>query len=72
MKKKEEHLVPLSRQVLALLEKLKQLSGENERLFTGDHESKKVMSENTVNDALRAMGYNTKTEVCEHGFRTMA
>ena len=31
-----------------------------------------VMSENTVNSALRAMGYDTKTEVCGHGFRTMA
>lgn len=30
------------------------------------------MSENTVNSALRAMGYDTKTEVCGHGFRTMA
>ena len=30
------------------------------------------MSENTVNNALRAMGYDTKTEVCGHGFRTMA
>ena len=72
MKMKEEHLVPLSRQVLALLEKLKQLSGDNERLFPGDHDPKKVMSENTVNNALRAMGYDTKTEVCGHGFRTMA
>jgi integrase len=30
------------------------------------------MSENTINSALRAMGYDTKTEVCGHGFRTMA
>jgi len=30
------------------------------------------MSENTVNKALRVMGYDTKTEVCGHGFRTMA
>lgn len=30
------------------------------------------MSENTVNSALRVMGYDTKTEVCGHGFRTMA
>ncbi len=30
------------------------------------------MSENTVNNALRVMGYNTKAEVCGHGFRTMA
>lgn len=38
----------------------------------GDHDATKVMSENTVNSALRAMGYDTKTEVCGHGFRTMA
>ena len=30
------------------------------------------MSENTVNAALRRMGYDTKTEVCGHGFRAMA
>lgn len=30
------------------------------------------MSENTINNALRRMGYDTKTEVCGHGFRTMA
>ncbi|PHM42764.1 integrase [Xenorhabdus szentirmaii] len=41
-------------------------------MFPGDHDPKKVMSENTVNNALRAMGYDTKTEVCGHGFRTMA
>ncbi|HEJ7125219.1 TPA: integrase arm-type DNA-binding domain-containing protein [Serratia marcescens] len=72
MKMKEEHIVPLSRQALSLLDRLKQLSGDNERLFPGDHDPKKVMSENTVNNALRAMGYDTKTEVCGHGFRTMA
>ncbi len=72
MKMKEEHIVPLSRQALTLLERLKHLSGDNERLFPGDHDPKKVMSENTVNNALRAMGYDTKTEVCGHGFRTMA
>ncbi|WP_313383250.1 phage integrase central domain-containing protein [Pantoea sp.] len=72
MKMKEEHIVPLSRQALVLLDELKQLSGDNPRLFPGDHDPKKVMSENTVNNALRAMGYDTKTEVCGHGFRTMA
>lgn len=72
MKMKEEHIVPLSRQALELLGKLKKLSGENERLFPGDHDPKKVMSENTVNNALRAMGYDTTKEVCGHGFRTMA
>lgn len=72
MKMKEEHIVPLSRQAMALLEYLKQISGDKDLLFPGDHESTKVMSENTVNSALRAMGYDTKTEVCGHGFRTMA
>ncbi|EPT9991545.1 tyrosine-type recombinase/integrase, partial [Escherichia coli] len=51
---------------------LKQISGDKELLFPGDHDATKVMSENTVNSALRAMGYDTKTEVCGHGFRTMA
>ncbi|MER3384066.1 tyrosine-type recombinase/integrase [Pectobacterium aroidearum] len=72
MKMREEHIVPLSRQALALLERLKTLSGNNKCLFPGDHDPEKVMSENTVNNALRAMGYDTKTEVCGHGFRTMA
>ncbi len=48
MKMKEEHIVPLSTQVLTLLDELKQLSGDNPRLFPGDHDPNKVMSENTV------------------------
>lgn len=72
MKMKEEHIVPLSRQAMILLDKLKQISGDKELLFPGDHDATKVMSENTVNSALRAMGYYTKIEVCGHGFRTMA
>ena len=38
----------------------------------GDHDPRKPMSEKTVNKALRVMGYDTKVEVCGHGFRTMA
>jgi integrase len=72
MKMKEEHIVPLSLQAVALLERLKQISGDKALLFSGDHDATKVMSENTVNSALRTMGYDTKTEVCGHGFRTMA
>ena len=72
MMMKEEHIVPLSRQAMILLDQLKQISGDKELLFPGDHDATKVMSENTVNSALRAMGYDTKTEVCGHGFRTMA
>lgn len=66
------HLVPLSRQALEVLREIHDISGDHELIFIGDHRSTKPMSENTVNKALRAMGYDTKTEVCGHGFRAMA
>lgn len=71
-KMRTPHLVPLSRQALAILEKIKSMSGNRELIFVGDHDPRKPMSENTVNKALRVMGYDTKVEVCGHGFRTMA
>lgn len=71
-KMRTPHLVPLSRQALIILEKIKSMSGNRELIFVGDHDPRKPMSENTVNKALRVMGYDTKTEVCGHGFRTMA
>lgn len=71
-KMRTPHLVPLSRQAVAVLEQIKAISGEHELIFIGDHYSHKPMSENTVNKALRIMGYDTKTEVCGHGFRAMA
>ncbi|PHM50986.1 tyrosine-type recombinase/integrase [Xenorhabdus sp. KK7.4] len=72
MKMKTDHIVPLSRQAVRLINTLQELSGNCEVMFPSDHNSAKVMSENTVNKALRAMGYDTQTEVCGHGFRTMA
>lgn len=66
------HLVPLSRQALELLEQVRQLTGRFELIFPGDHYHWKPMSENTVNAALRRMGYDTKVELCGHGFRAMA
>ncbi|WP_065650241.1 tyrosine-type recombinase/integrase [Pantoea eucrina] len=71
-KMRTPHLVPLSRQALTILEKIKSISGNRELIFVGDHDPRKPMSENTVNKALRVMGYDTKVEVCGHGFRTMA
>ncbi len=71
-KMKEPHVVPLSKQALEVLEKLRPLTGHFEWVFAGDHDAKKPMSENTVNNALRRMGYDTKIEVCGHGFRAMA
>ena len=69
---KDEHLVPLSRQAVALLKQIQALSGESVFVFPGAHTLNKPMSENTINKALRVIGYDTKTEVCGHGFRTMA
>lgn len=66
------HLVPLSPQAIALLEKIQILTGRYELVFAGDSNPRKPMSENTVNNALRKMGYDTKTEICGHGFRAMA
>ncbi|MDT7487259.1 tyrosine-type recombinase/integrase [Citrobacter koseri] len=71
-KMKDEHLVPLSDQAVALLEEIKKMTGESVFVFAGAHSLDKPMSENTINKALRVMGYDTKTEVCGHGFRTMA
>lgn len=71
-KMRTPHLVPLSRQALSILEKIKNMSGNRELIFVGDHDPRKPMSENTLNKALRVMGYDTKVEVCGHGFRTMA
>ena len=71
-KMRTPHLVPLSRQALTILEKIKSMSGNRELIFVGDHDPRKPMSENTLNKALRVMGYDTKVEICGHGFRTMA
>lgn len=71
-KMRTPHLVPLCKQAVVILEQIKEISGEFDLVFTGDHNPYKPMSENTVNKALRLMGFDTKTDVCGHGFRTMA
>ncbi len=69
---KDEHLVPLSHQAVTLLKQIQVISGESVFVFPGAHTLDKPLSENTINKALRVMGYDTKTEVCCHGFRIMA
>ena len=71
-KMRTPHIVPLSRQAVSILKKIQEISGHLELVFPGDHNQYKPMSENTTNRALRLMGYDTKTDVCGHGFRTMA
>lgn len=71
-KMREPHLVPLSRQAVSLLRQVYELTGRHALVFPGDHHAWKPMSENTINAALRGLGYDTKVDVCGHGFRTMA
>jgi len=71
-KMKSAHLVPLSHQSITLLQEISLYSGESEFVFPGDHNPHKPMCENALNKALRNMGYNTRTEICGHGFRTLA
>lgn len=71
-KMKTPHLVLLSTQAVTILQKIYQISGHCELVFIGEVSVQKPMSENTINKALRSMGYDTKTELCGHGFRTMA
>ncbi|HCO3367673.1 TPA: integrase arm-type DNA-binding domain-containing protein [Escherichia coli] len=66
------HIVLLSEQSIAILKQIKDITGNNELIFPGDHNPYKPMCENTVNKALRVMGYDTKKDICGHGFRAMA
>jgi integrase len=71
MKMRRPHQIPLSRQVLAYLEELLALTGPNGFVFPAFHTSRRPMSENTMNQAFRRMGYATG-EVTAHGLRTTA
>ena len=71
MKMREEHIVPLSNQAIEVLQDLHPLTGRGMYLFPSLRSPKEPMSENTVNAALRRMGYS-KDEMTGHGFRAMA
>ena len=70
MKMKVEHLVPLSVQAVEILRALQPITGEGKYVFPSLR-SKACMSENTINAALRGMGYG-KEVMTGHGFRAMA
>lgn len=70
MKMRRPHLVPLSRQVIELLKKLKQLTPESEYLFPSFSKARFITSEGLLT-ALRRLGYE-KDVMCIHGFRAMA
>jgi integrase len=71
MKMKREHVVPLSRQAVAILTEARGLTGNGLFVFPGQRTPKRPMSENTLNAALRRLGYSTD-EMTSHGFRSTA
>jgi integrase len=71
MKMRRPHAVPLSRQVLAYLAELHPLTGPDGYVFPAFHTSRRPMSENTVNQVFRRMGYAVG-EITAHGLRTTA
>lgn len=71
MKMKEQHIVPLSLQAIAILREIQPLTGRGRYVFPSERGGGRPMSENTINAALRRLGY-AKNEMTGHGFRSMA
>lgn len=71
MKMKADHVVPLSVQAVAMLRELRPLTGHGSYVFPSLRGASRPMSENTVNIALRSLGYGGDT-MTGHGFRAMA
>lgn len=70
-KMRSPHVVPLATQAVAILEDLKPLTGRYRYVFPSLRTADRPMSENTINAALRRLGYDKATMV-GHGFRAMA
>jgi integrase len=73
MKRRRPHVVPLSRQVVEILKRIKPLTGHGRYIFSSIRtpNGARPMSENTVRVALRAMGYSNN-DMTPHGFRSLA
>jgi integrase len=71
VKTRVPHLVPLSSQAVAILSELKPVTDRGALVFPGISNAGRPISENTLNAALRRLGYSNK-EMTAHGFRAMA
>ncbi len=71
MKMKAAHIVPLSRQALTLLREIKPFSGPSGYVFPSLRSRERPISNNTLNAALRRMGFS-KDQMTAHGFRASA
>lgn len=70
MKARRLHVVPLVDQTLTILEELKALTGSGKYCFPGLQSRDRPMCENTINAALRRLGYDTQGDQSAHGFRS--
>jgi len=66
-----DHIVPLSTQAVGILKELHSLTGHGKYVFPSIRTNSRPMSENTINPALRRLGYSSE-QMCGHGFRAMA
>lgn len=74
MKKRDAHVVPLSKQAIAILEEVKTVTGDNRFVFLSEQRHRghrSPISENALVRALRHIGYDKNT-MCPHGFRSTA
>jgi len=65
------HIVPLSKQSIAILAELQPLTGEDKYVFPGERDRNRAMSDNAIRSAMRRLGW-TGDEMTPHGFRAMA
>ncbi|HGF7149595.1 TPA: integrase domain-containing protein [Vibrio cholerae] len=70
MKKRREHRIPLTEQMLALLDVMKPISGHREFIFPSDRDPKKPCNSQTANMALKRMGFAGR--LVSHGLRSLA
>jgi integrase len=71
MKMREAHIVPLARQSVNILRGLQPITGRQQYVFPAIGGGGRPLSENTLNGAIRRLGYSGE-EMTAHGFRTMA
>jgi len=68
----QPHVVPLPRQAVEILWQLRAETGQGERVFPNRSGKDRCMSQNTMNKALKIMGFSTTKEITAHGFRAVA
>ncbi|MAY00382.1 MAG: integrase [Oceanospirillaceae bacterium] len=67
-----DHIVPLSEQALALLIDLQPITGRSQMVFPNQRDHSRAIRTESLNKALRTLGYDTRTQQCAHGFRASA